>query len=165
MYFINLVCHLAILLFSATLSHGQTSVIYQKKAFWELCNIGVTFVYRKVQSKGLKCVKTRIDATIMAAILLFSVTLSHGQTCVIYQKKAFWALYNIGLTYAYRKLQSKGRKSIKTHNLRRPSWIFQDGGFLRYFFKEKLHWHILHNIIKHKKQIVACKETFYPLQV
>ena len=44
--------------------------------------------------------------------------------CVIYQKKAFWALYNIGVAFSYRKMQSKGRKSLKTLNLWRPSLIF-----------------------------------------
>ena len=45
------------------------------------------------------------------------------QACAIYQKKGFLALYNIGVTFIYRKTPSRGRKSIKTHNSRRPSWI------------------------------------------
>ena len=36
------------------------------------------------------------------------------QTCAIYQKKGFLALYNIGVSFIYRKTPSKGRKYIKT---------------------------------------------------
>ena len=48
-------------------------MIYQKKAFGEFYNIGVTFAYRKMQSKGPKVIKTHFYPSHVAAILFFSV--------------------------------------------------------------------------------------------
>ena len=90
-------------------------VIYQKKAFWAHYNIGVAFSYRKIKSMGRKLLKNPECRTNVAAILFFLSLTLITLVCVIYQEKAFWALYNNGLAFSYRKMQSKGRKSLKTH--------------------------------------------------
>ena len=57
------------------------------------------------------------------SLCLFTSLILFIHVSVIYQKKVFWVLYNFVLTYIYKKMQSKGRKSIKTLNLCRPAWI------------------------------------------
>ena len=50
----------AILLFFPLRLFIQACAIYQKKAFWELCNFGLTFTYWKMDFKGRKLRKTHI---------------------------------------------------------------------------------------------------------
>ena len=76
----------------------------------------VIFHEHRFQKSYMRSPTRRPFCFILSLVLLV-------QACGIYQKKGFLALYNIGVTFIYRKTPSKGRKSIKTHNLRRPSWI------------------------------------------
>ena len=107
------------------------SVIYQKKAFWVLCNIDVAFSYWKIKSMGRKSQKTLNAGLMWRPFCFFLPRMLITLVSVIYQKKAFWALYNIGVAFSYGKMQSKGRKSPKTLNLWRPSWILRFCGLMR----------------------------------
>ena len=52
------------------------------------------------------------DTATWRPFCLFTSLILFVQISVIYQKKAFWELYNIVLTLIYKKMQSTGRKSI-----------------------------------------------------
>ena len=73
------------------------------------------------------------ETAIWRPFCLFTSFILFIHVCVVYQKKAFWQFYNFVLTYIYKKMQSKGRKSIKTLNLWRPSWIWGCTGVSPHF--------------------------------